>query len=81
MPAPTNPRRVGDKPNGSGLGAQLDRMAVWEDGVEPDASLWVEIAEYTNHVPAALYYAQKRHEGREYVWEPDDTGVRIWRMK
>lgn len=79
MPLPTNPRRVDmsstRRSQPSALTRTLDAMEV-----EPHGE-WFELGEgMGNHIPAQLKYAQRRHPGREYVWEYDDIGVRVWRV-
>lgn len=85
MPVPSTARSVGPKPPGSLLRQALDNMPVYTDGEETydgsytSGTYWLQVMDFTNHVPAAIAYAQKRNVGRRFVWEHDDIGVRIWR--
>lgn len=76
MPVSPFARRVQPTKKRSALAQLLDDMPVDAEGYGE----WVEIQENSNHVPAQIAFAQRRHPGREYVWEYDDIGVRFWRV-
>ena len=80
MPAPPpTAKRVNTGPKRSALVQAIDALPIWSE--ENDVTHWEAIPEYSNHVPAQLRHAERRHPGREYVWEKEDIGVRIWRIK
>lgn len=81
MPAPSKfARRVMSKADRHPLATKLDAMGVYDEALN-DESLWVERPEFGNHIPAALRYAERRNPGREYKWEYEENGIRIWRTK
>jgi len=87
MPAPPPTARTvkhGKNTHLGPLARALDSLPVWDELT--DETHWVELwSDAYNHVPAAIAFAKRRAakngEAREYLWEPEENGVRVWRTK